>query len=190
MTNKKSIESRRKLLKSIAAGSGAVIAGKNLPENWARPVVDSVMLPAHAQTSGIRTFFLFSSTGFITFNNELLGTTPEELIARSEQGPLNWFIENAEAQGSNNAICVTIEGDTYQADYQTGSNNYTGSGEVGDPPSSLNSTCPGDPIPVQLTVSNVVGSTANVLLQEGKNEAVTIPVPEDGCDFTFGCDAR
>ncbi|GMR06977.1 MAG: hypothetical protein BMS9Abin25_1623 [Gammaproteobacteria bacterium] len=44
-------ESRRKLLKSIAAGSGAVIAGKNLPESWSRPVVDSIMLPVHAQTS-------------------------------------------------------------------------------------------------------------------------------------------
>ena len=44
-------KSRRKLLKSIAAGSGAVIAGKSLPESWVKPVVDSVMLPAHAQTS-------------------------------------------------------------------------------------------------------------------------------------------
>jgi hypothetical protein len=51
MTDKKSNESRRKLLKSIAAGGGAVIAGKSLPENWTKPVVDSVMLPAHAQTS-------------------------------------------------------------------------------------------------------------------------------------------
>ena len=44
-------ESRRKILKSIVAGSGAVIAGKSLPENWTKPVVDSVTLPAHAQTS-------------------------------------------------------------------------------------------------------------------------------------------
>lgn len=43
--------SRRKLLKSIAAGTGTVIAGKSLPESWSRPVVDSVILPAHAQTS-------------------------------------------------------------------------------------------------------------------------------------------
>jgi len=42
---------RRKLLKTIAAGSGAVVAGKGLPESWSRPVVDSVLLPAHAQTS-------------------------------------------------------------------------------------------------------------------------------------------
>jgi hypothetical protein len=51
MIDKKSIESRRKLLKSIAAGSGAIVAGKSLPDSWSRPVVDSVLLPAHAMTS-------------------------------------------------------------------------------------------------------------------------------------------
>lgn len=45
-------DSRRKLLKSIAVGTGAVVAGKSLPDSWSRPVVDSVMLPAHAMTSG------------------------------------------------------------------------------------------------------------------------------------------
>jgi len=44
-------QNRRKLLKTIAAGSGAVITGKSLPESWKRPVVDAVLLPAHAQTS-------------------------------------------------------------------------------------------------------------------------------------------
>ena len=43
--------SRRKLLKSIAAGSGAVVIGKSLPDSWSKPVVDSVVLPVHAQTS-------------------------------------------------------------------------------------------------------------------------------------------
>ena len=42
---------RRRLLKAIAAGGGAVIAGRSLPETWSRPVVDSLALPAHAQTS-------------------------------------------------------------------------------------------------------------------------------------------
>lgn len=41
---------RRRLLKSLAIG-GAVIAGKNLPAGWSRPVVDAVVLPAHAQAS-------------------------------------------------------------------------------------------------------------------------------------------
>ena len=51
MTNKKSNDSRRKLLKSIAAGSGAVVAGKSLPESWTKPMVDSVLLPSHAETT-------------------------------------------------------------------------------------------------------------------------------------------
>ena len=44
-------KARRKLLKSIAAGSGAIVAGKSLPKSWTRPVVESVLLPAHAQAS-------------------------------------------------------------------------------------------------------------------------------------------
>ena len=51
MTDKKPNGSRRKLLKSIAAGSGAIVVGKSLPESWSRPIVDSVVLPAHAETS-------------------------------------------------------------------------------------------------------------------------------------------
>jgi len=51
MANKNSNDSRRKLLKSIAAGSGAVVAGKSLPESWSKPVIDSVMLPVHASTT-------------------------------------------------------------------------------------------------------------------------------------------
>lgn len=42
---------RRKLLKSVVAGGGAVTVAKMLPDQWARPVVDSVMLPSHATTS-------------------------------------------------------------------------------------------------------------------------------------------
>jgi len=44
-------QSRRRLLKSIAAGSGAVIAGKSLPESWLKPVVESAVLPLHADSS-------------------------------------------------------------------------------------------------------------------------------------------
>ena len=42
---------RRKVLKTIAAGGGAVALGKSLPEQWSKPVVDSVLVPAHAQAT-------------------------------------------------------------------------------------------------------------------------------------------
>ena len=44
---------RRKLLQSIAAGSGAVVAGKSIPETWSKPVIDSIVLPAHATTTDV-----------------------------------------------------------------------------------------------------------------------------------------
>ena len=44
-------QSRRQLLKTMAAGSGAVIAGKSMPEQWTKPVINSVLLPGHAVTS-------------------------------------------------------------------------------------------------------------------------------------------
>ncbi|GJL83898.1 MAG: hypothetical protein DHS20C01_35320 [marine bacterium B5-7] len=43
---------RRELLKGLGAG-GALLAGsKALPDSWKTPVVDAVVLPAHAQTTG------------------------------------------------------------------------------------------------------------------------------------------
>ena len=40
--------SRRRLLKGLATG-GAVIAGQEvLPQSWSKPLVDAVVLPAHA----------------------------------------------------------------------------------------------------------------------------------------------
>lgn len=50
------ISARRKLLKGLVAGGGAIVAGKSLPESWSRPVVDAMMLPAHAQTSNVISF--------------------------------------------------------------------------------------------------------------------------------------
>lgn len=42
---------RRRLLKSIVVSGGAVVAGKGLPETWSKPLIDAVLLPAHAQTT-------------------------------------------------------------------------------------------------------------------------------------------
>jgi len=54
-TNKNQIvrnkEKRRQMLKTMAVGGGAVIAGKTAPTEWTKPVIDSVLIPAHAQAS-------------------------------------------------------------------------------------------------------------------------------------------
>ena len=88
-------KSRRKLLKSIAAGSGAIVAGKSLPESWSKPVVDSVMLPAHAQTSQappvtptcvlIQTLTVDSTTPLTRVNSDVLENGVQYRIVASGQ---------------------------------------------------------------------------------------------------------
>lgn len=95
MKDKKSIESRRKLLKQIAAGSGAIVAGKSLPESWSRPVVDSVLLPAHALTSG--------QSGQIYSGYNLEAVVADNKYNQDDSmfaGLLNTVISPANAQGS------------------------------------------------------------------------------------------
>jgi len=42
---------RRKVLKVLAASGGTLAAGQLVPERWSRPVIDSIVLPAHAQAT-------------------------------------------------------------------------------------------------------------------------------------------
>jgi hypothetical protein len=110
MTDNKSRESRRKLLKSIAAGSGAIVAGKSLPESWNRPVVDTVILPAHAQTS------LMSSSGEGQVTRAAIDSESDSLLART----ISNLIPEARAGAGVSGgifICVRHLSDT-QADFE------------------------------------------------------------------------
>jgi len=84
---------RRGLLKRLVAGgtAGAALA---LPAAWTRPVVQSVVLPAHAQTSPGEEgdFFLESPpNGALSFRS-----TDTEVLAEG-RGLLEWLIPSARA---------------------------------------------------------------------------------------------
>lgn len=49
MSDKKTTNSRRRLLKSAMIGGGVLGASQ---DKWSRPIIDSVVLPAHATTTG------------------------------------------------------------------------------------------------------------------------------------------
>lgn len=49
---------RRQLLKALAAAGGAVTAASVIPGEWAKPVIEAGLLPAHAQSS-----FSLTATG-------------------------------------------------------------------------------------------------------------------------------
>jgi hypothetical protein len=48
---KKTSGTRRKVLKSVAIGGGLLGTLKVMPEKWSKPVIGSVVLPAHATAS-------------------------------------------------------------------------------------------------------------------------------------------
>ena len=45
---------RRKLIKTVALGGGVFAASHAIPQKWTKPVIRSVMLPAHAATTAIQ----------------------------------------------------------------------------------------------------------------------------------------
>ena len=100
--DKKTAEDRRKLLKTVAAGGGAIIAGKTLPEKWTKPAVDAVMLPAHAQTSVGS--YSGSSTQASIGSDSTFARALDSLVPQAHARPrlsysLSWCI--TEVPGSN-----------------------------------------------------------------------------------------
>ncbi|MCP3850972.1 MAG: hypothetical protein GY694_12150 [Gammaproteobacteria bacterium] len=46
-----SIKTRRKLIKTAVIGTGVLSSAGAIPRKWSKPVIDSVILPSHAQTT-------------------------------------------------------------------------------------------------------------------------------------------
>jgi len=54
-------QNRRRLLKAVAAATGAAATSKLLPENWTKPVLDAIVLPAHAQATTVSPAMFFAT---------------------------------------------------------------------------------------------------------------------------------
>ncbi len=48
-------KSRREVLRKVLVGGGLVAGASFLPDKWVKPVVDVIVVPAHAQTSAAAT---------------------------------------------------------------------------------------------------------------------------------------
>ncbi len=46
-------QARRKTIKKLVIGAGALAGYSMLPEQWTKPIIEQIILPAHAQTSGL-----------------------------------------------------------------------------------------------------------------------------------------
>jgi hypothetical protein len=110
-------ESRRTALKTLMAGGGFVTLSA-LPARWAKPVVDAVMLPAHAQTSSAR----------------------NGILLNAQQGRLepSWWkriVPSAYAGETvvSSFLCIESTGEgTFAASLSSSHGTVTASGDIGD----------------------------------------------------------
>lgn len=132
---------RRKTLKSIitGAGAGSVVV---IPSLWKKPVVQSVILPAHAQATGggpgVGNGFMVA--GLV--DNSKPGSPLDKLIPAAYAG------ENAQFDPIvDGFLCIEIVPETmdsqFSATYQTGDVLFGGSGMINGPCTPL-SACNAD----------------------------------------------
>lgn len=109
--NEKSNLARRKLLKSAAVGGGVVVGAKSLSGDWAKPVIDQVILPAHAQMTQVFATGVFTSTVNIVTNSFPSSNSVQHVL-------LNALVSPAVAQSLEEkdhlveAICDAGDDDT------------------------------------------------------------------------------
>jgi len=125
---------RRTLLAAIA--TGGMVASNDFPGRWSRPIIDSVMLPAHAQMSpaeepactvtGEIIGVEFSGdtgggTGTTPFTGTIAEIPPSTVTPTGAAGTVRWFLAATDINGNTTASgtfnsCETIS---------RGSSSYT-----------------------------------------------------------------
>jgi hypothetical protein len=93
-------DARRRLVKALVGSGSILAAGKMLPEEWTRPVVESVVLPAHAQATG-------TVAGLFSGDLEILGPGPAASNPAPGSSILDFFVSPAHAQNGLSCNVVT-----------------------------------------------------------------------------------
>jgi len=80
-------------------GAGVPLGQRVIPGKWVAPVIDAVVLPAHAATSTLYPVGTYATPTVTGFHNP--GTSPvTNLAERTEQEILDFFVGKAEAASS------------------------------------------------------------------------------------------
>ena len=68
-SNNETPTSRRRIIKTLALGGGAVASSKTLPEAWKKPMLNQVVLPGHAEmTTTVVTPGVYTSSRVLALN--------------------------------------------------------------------------------------------------------------------------
>ena len=101
-------KARRTILKTLVTGGSALTAAKVTPDQWIKPVVESVIIPSHAQTTGGgagNPAGGFAAAGVVVDNYK---HGSGELFAREDISDelLEFFMPSAQAGGCpSNSAC-------------------------------------------------------------------------------------
>lgn len=100
---------RRNILRKIVAGGSLGAGAAMVPSSWTRPVVGSVLLPAHAQSSGLPFVgFGIIAGGIVNQTDSFPKEESDELDFRTfVQKVRNAVIQDAQA-GPPNGHCISI----------------------------------------------------------------------------------
>lgn len=110
-------QERRRSLKQILAGGGVAGAAFMVPGQWAKPVVERVMLPAHAQTTGA----LFAGgTTLIAFADPADGSDEIPRLADEDHHLIDHLLSAAHAGGEGPVKIDDIEVDVCVEDLGNG----------------------------------------------------------------------
>lgn len=197
MTDKKSVldseaqkqEKRRKALKSILAGSGAVVTATVLQDKWSRPVVESILLPAHAQTSqALAVSFAVSGIASLD-NNELLDffvpTAHAGVSIRTTTTTTTAAPTTAALPATKN-VCINIVGASaaVQVTIQGGSALFSGNLALPFADTSLTAT-PASSVVVSISGSISAGgdSITGVIMVDGVATTYTAPKSSVTCQL-------
>jgi hypothetical protein len=147
---------RRKALKALAAGGGAAVLSK-----WSKPVIESVVLPAHAQATGPFTGnFAGALVARVLSRNWLDTLVPQAVAGNPTCG----------ADGGA-PICIQVVNDAVSVQVLTGDGLRSGGG-----------TLIGDTFNVSMGGLNAVSGTLNGARTQFTGEVTLECVPSLGAD--------
>ena len=158
---------RRRLLKVLAGAGGVFATGALLPERWTRPVVESILVPAHAQATGV---LARSYAG-----GPASASPPGPAKRGLGRQILNTIIPAASANGGNQvSVCLTPGNDTVSIKIL----DCWEYGDEGTVQLGVDGSF-GGPIPPSWTVSGQLGpasGTVTVIFVGGKGGTYIVPL--------------
>lgn len=121
MANQKKdqLENKRKTLKALVGSASAVAGASALPEKWSKPIVSSIVLPAHAVSSGCVPLEFGVNSPLISGGDVTVEMVASDPITSEApvQVEINYFFEGGSESDTfetQSELAELLEGQTFE----------------------------------------------------------------------------